>query len=166
LAGTDPALGAEHVDLLADSPPELGGRLSGRGAGALTGPGAAVAFELNGGLDAGAEARRVLIARDGDLPPAVRADVLLLLTELVTNAVRHSGLSPDQSLRVELRQWPRLVRVDVVDPGEEFSRVRPSLRGDENGGWGLFLVDRIATTWGVGRSGSGTCVWFEIELDR
>jgi anti-sigma regulatory factor (Ser/Thr protein kinase) len=126
----------------------------------------AVAFQLKGGLDAGAEARRALIARDGELPPAVRADVLLLLTELVTNAVRHSGLRPDQSVHVELHQWSRRVRVQVLDPGTDFTRVRPGAREDQSGGWGLFLVDRIASSWGVGRSGARTCVWFEIEFER
>jgi anti-sigma regulatory factor (Ser/Thr protein kinase) len=131
----------------------------------MIGSNPAVAFELNGGREAGAEARRALIAGDGELPPAVRADVLLLLTELVTNGVRHSGLRSDQSLRVELRLWPRRVRVDVVDPGTRFVRAAPSVRVDASGGWGLFLVDRIASSWGVERAGPGTCVWFELELE-
>jgi anti-sigma regulatory factor (Ser/Thr protein kinase) len=129
-------------------------------------PAPTVAFQLKGGLDAGAEARRALIAGDGELPAAVREDVLLLLTELVTNAVRHSGLRPDQSVHVELHLWPSGVRVQVLDPGTDFTRVRPSAREDQSGGWGLFLVDRIANSWGVGRSESGTSVWFEIEFER
>ena len=128
--------------------------------------GSTVAFDLKGGHEAGAEARRALIAGDGELPPAVRADVLLHLTELVTNAVRHSGLRPDESVHVKLHQWSRRVRVEVVDPGTAFTRVRPSAREDQTGGWGLLLVDRIAESWGVGRSASGTCVWFEIEFER
>jgi anti-sigma regulatory factor (Ser/Thr protein kinase) len=129
-------------------------------------PAPTVAFQLKGGDEAGAEARRALIAGDGELPAAVRADVLLLLTELVTNAVRHSGLRPDESVRVELHQWARRVRVEVVDPGTHFTAARPRARGDESGGWGLLLVDRIAKRWGVGHRASGTCVWFEIEFER
>jgi anti-sigma regulatory factor (Ser/Thr protein kinase) len=129
-------------------------------------PAPTVAFQVKGGQEAGAEARHALIAGDGELPPAVHADVLLLLTELVTNAVRHSGLRPDESVRVEVHQWSRRVRVEVLDPGTDFSRVRPIAREDQTGGWGLFLVDRIAERWGVGRSPSGTCVWFEIEFER
>jgi serine/threonine-protein kinase RsbW len=121
---------------------------------------------VDAGHDAGGEARRALIDGDGRLPAAVRADVLLLLTELVTNAIRHSGVSSDQSLHVELRQWPRRVRVEVVDPGTRFTRVTPSVRPDQSGGFGLVLVDRIANSWGVGRSESGTRVWFEIEFER
>ena len=50
-------------------------------------------FLLNGGLDAGGAARRAVIAAEAELP-AVRDDVLLLVTELVTNAVRHAGVAP------------------------------------------------------------------------
>jgi anti-sigma regulatory factor (Ser/Thr protein kinase) len=123
-------------------------------------------FLLDGGHDVGGEARRALVAGDGKLPAAVRADVLLLLTELVTNAVRHGGVGSDQSLRVEVWQWPQLVRVEVVDPGTRFTQVRPGPRRDQSGGWGLFLVDRIADSWGVARAAAGTCVWFEIEMER
>lgn len=132
----------------------------------LSEPSSDVAFLVHVGQDSGAEARRALIAGDGRLPAAVRGDVLLLLTELVTNAIRHSGVSSDQSLHVELRQWPRRVRVEVVDPGTRFTRVTPSVRADQSGGFGLVLVDRIANSWGVGRSESGTGVWFEIEFER
>ena len=118
------------------------------------------------GHEAGAEARRALIAGDGELPATVRADVLLLLTELVTNAVRHSGLRPDESLHVELDQWAERVQVKVVDTGTQFTRIRPGAREDQSGGWGLLLVDRIADTWGVGPTESGTCVWFEIDFKR
>jgi anti-sigma regulatory factor (Ser/Thr protein kinase) len=122
-------------------------------------------FLLSGGHHAGGEARRALVAGDGKLPAAARADVLLLLTELVTNAVRHGGVRSEQSLRVEVWRWLRRVRVEVVDPGTRFTRPRPGPRRDESGGWGLFLVDRIADTWGVARAPGGTCVWFELELE-
>lgn len=93
------------------------------------------------------------------------ADVLLLVTELVTNAVRHAQVGPERSVEVEMRRWPQRRRVDVVDPGSGFARVRPRSRTDD-GGWGLLLVDRLATRWGVGREASGTRVWFEIEFER
>jgi anti-sigma regulatory factor (Ser/Thr protein kinase) len=105
-----------------------------------------------------------VIAGDGDLPTAVREDVLLLVTELVTNAVQHGGVGSEGRLEVELRLWPALVRVEVVDPGTEFMRVRPRLSREDPGGWGLVLVDRIAARWGVGRGPSFTRVWFEIEF--
>jgi anti-sigma regulatory factor (Ser/Thr protein kinase) len=127
-------------------------------------PGDRFAFQLNGGIDACVAARRAVIAGDGDLPTAVREDVLLLVTELVTNAVQHGGVGSEGRLEVELRLWPALVRVEVVDPGTEFMRVRPRLSREDPGGWGLVLVDRIAARWGVGRGPSFTRVWFEIEF--
>jgi anti-sigma regulatory factor (Ser/Thr protein kinase) len=106
-----------------------------------------------------------VLARNGTLPETVREDVLLLVTELVTNAVRHADVGPGQSLRVELRFSPRRVRVDVFAPGTGFRRDGEPSRGDESGGWGLFLVDQIAHRWGVTPTASGTCVWFEIRSE-
>ena len=102
------------------------------------------------------------MAGDGDLPPAVREDVLLLVTELVTNGVKHGGADSDGRLDVEVRLWPQRVRVEVVDPGTELTEIHPNR--DDPGGWGLVLVDRIAARWGVGRGASFTRVWFEIEF--
>jgi len=68
-------------------------------------------------------------------------------------------------VRVVVWQWPRRVRVEVIDTGMRFTQVRPGPSRDESGGWGLFLVDRIADSWGVARAAAGTCVWFELELE-
>ena len=119
---------------------------------------------LNGGLEAGRAARRAVVAGEGELPPAVCDDVLLLVTELVTNAVRHADIGPDEALRVELRRWSTRVRVEVMHPGDEFTEERARRSRSGAGGWGLELIDQIAARWGVGRAGSGTCVWFELEF--
>jgi serine/threonine-protein kinase RsbW len=121
------------------------------------------AFELTGTPEAGWAARRALLARNGALPRAVRDDVLLLLTELVTNAVRHADAGPGRLVRVELRQRRGAVRVAVCDEGPGFAPEARCSRPDETGGWGLMLVDRIADRWAVTRTASGTCVWFEIR---
>jgi anti-sigma regulatory factor (Ser/Thr protein kinase) len=124
------------------------------------------AFELTGTPEAGREARRALLARNRALPRAVRDDVLLLLTELVTNAVRHAHARPGQLVRVELRQRRGAVRVAVCDEGSGFARQATCSRPDETGGWGLVLVDRIADRWAVTRTATGTCVWFEIRYQQ
>jgi anti-sigma regulatory factor (Ser/Thr protein kinase) len=103
-----------------------------------------------------------VLAADGALPASVREDVLLLVTELVSNALRHGEVGPERYLRVELRFSPRRVQVGVIDPGTGFTRTLAPSRGDESGGWGLFLVDQIAHRWGVRRMASGNCVCFEI----
>jgi serine/threonine-protein kinase RsbW len=124
------------------------------------------AFELPGTPEAGWAARRALLARNGALPRPVRDDVRLLLTELVTNAVRHADAGPARLVRVELRQRRGAVRVAVCDEGPGFAPEATRSRPDETGGWGLVLVDRIADRWAVTRTATGTCVWFEIRYEE
>ena len=122
-----------------------------------------LAFSVNGGFDAAPAAREAVRAADGAIPAALREDVLLLVTELVTNAVLHAGVGPDQSLRVELTRWPRRLRVEVTHPGDGFRYDRVDLSPGSSGGWGLVLVDRIADRWGIISSIDGTCVWFDLR---
>jgi anti-sigma regulatory factor (Ser/Thr protein kinase) len=123
-----------------------------------------LAFNLTPGPMAGAGARRALLAGNGTLPGSVLDDVLLLLTELVTNAVRHSSAGPDGVVRVEILRGTDTLRVAVLDEGTGFTAEAP-LEGNEAGGWGLALVDRIADRWAIAPTGSGTCAWFEIAYD-
>jgi anti-sigma regulatory factor (Ser/Thr protein kinase) len=74
-------------------------------------------LRLGGGPKAGAAARSAVVADDNDLPAPVRDDLLLLLTELVTNAVHHAELGPDGSVRVELRRWRQRIRAGGVARG-------------------------------------------------
>ena len=54
------------------------------------------------------------------------------------------------------------VRVEVTDDGRGFSPPEaPMPHGDGSGGWGLQLVDRVASAWGV-EVDDATCVWFEL----
>jgi two-component sensor histidine kinase len=122
-------------------------------------------FELAAGPMAASGARRELLAGDGTLPSSVRDDVLLLVTELVSNAVRHSSAGPDGLVRVELRRGTDMVRVAVSNEGTGFTADAP-LQPNEAGGWGLALVDRIADRWAVAPIGSGTCAWCEIAYER
>jgi two-component sensor histidine kinase len=124
-------------------------------------PSTRFSFSVNGGVEACSEARRALLARDGAVPTS-GDDLLLLMNELVTNAVRHADVGPDRSLRVELQRWPRRVRVEVAHPGQGFEHEAVPPSPGTNGGWGLLMVDRIADRWGI-TSGTGrTCVWFEL----
>ena len=117
---------------------------------------------LSGGVDAPGLARQAIAANDPTLPPSVRADVSLLVTELVTNAVRHGGAATDRPLQVEFRRQADRIRVEVMDPGTDFEPPAPPTSGNASGGWGLFLVDQIAERWGVSPAPAGTCVWFEL----
>lgn len=89
-------------------------------------------------------------------------DIKLLVSELVTNAVRHPSASGPIEMTVTLRGGR--VRVEVSDPGGEGFR-KPSVAQppppDALGGRGLLIVDRVATRWGVD-GGRPTRVWFEL----
>jgi anti-sigma regulatory factor (Ser/Thr protein kinase) len=122
-----------------------------------------LAFELAGTPEASATARRLLLAGNGALPGSVRDEVLLLVTELVSNVVRHADAGPDSTLRVELRHSSRMVRVAVYDEGPGFATQAADRRRDDHGGWGLLLVDRIADRWAITPTATGTCVSFELR---
>jgi serine phosphatase RsbU (regulator of sigma subunit)/anti-sigma regulatory factor (Ser/Thr protein kinase) len=85
----------------------------------------------------------------------------LLVSELVTNAVRHSRTRP-----VELR----LVRGDTLlcevdDDDHELPTLLSAGPGDETGR-GLRVVSTLAREWGTSRTGAGKTVWFELTLPR
>jgi two-component sensor histidine kinase len=131
-------------------------------------PGATDGFDLLLKNDRGAAfaARQVMLCGDALVPAAVRDDLLLLVSELVTNALRHAGMGSDRLLRVELRRWPGLVGLAVVDEGTGFTPDPDRLGSDESGGFGLRLVDQIADRWGVAPTETGARVWFEIRFEE
>ena len=109
------------------------------------------------------EARRAVSDLDV-LAPAERVDVALLVSELVTNSVRH-GLGPGDEIDVRGYASSDMVRVEVSDGGAGFAPPEqpvPRLDAEEPGGWGLVLVDRVADRWGVAHD-EGTSVWFELD---
>jgi anti-sigma regulatory factor (Ser/Thr protein kinase) len=112
-------------------------------------------------------------APDVEAPAAARAElgdlgleraegqaVMLLASELVTNCIRHAGVGRRQRIRLRALVTDTLVRIEVIDSGAGMRVVMRT--GDDHGGWGLRLVDRIADRWGVVRD-AGTHVWFEID---
>ena len=108
-------------------------------------------------------ARNALLALDERLDPAVLDDIRLLVSELVTNAIRHSDAPAGGQVGLDVSIKEESVRVEVADPGEGFE---PAPRNEEMtkpGGWGLYLVDRIADRWGVMKNRM-TRVWFEVDL--
>lgn len=131
---------------------------AGAGDGARrTGP--AIKFELEAGPAAAHEARAAVGALEGRADAGVLDDVRLLLSEVVTNAVRHSG-SATIELLVAVSQ--RVVRAEVTDDGRGFAPAPRTAPWTQAGGWGLHLVDRLASRWGVDRS-PRVRVWFEID---
>jgi anti-sigma regulatory factor (Ser/Thr protein kinase) len=108
-----------------------------------------------------AAARSALATEGLPIPSGVLPDLQLLVSELVTNSVRHARLAPNQRIELRVLTGPDHVRVEVKDPGGGF-RPTPRRPGDQRDeGWGLYLVDRLADRWGV-LDGSPAVVWFEI----
>ncbi len=110
-----------------------------------------------------AAARRATEELDGLVGPQTRADVSLLVSELVTNAVLHGSQRPTDSISLSLEACDTGVRVMVSDSGQGFAADSPATtkRRDRPGGLGLVLVDKMAERWGVMGDGP-TRVWFEL----
>jgi anti-sigma regulatory factor (Ser/Thr protein kinase) len=106
-------------------------------------------------------ARAALATLGSDVPDPVISDVQLLTTEVVSNAVRHASLMPSQEI-VLLVEINGSIRVEVLDEGRPFRADPGSPDGPGHNGWGLFLLDALATSWGVEPQGSGKKVWFEV----
>ena len=117
-------------------------------------------LQFRGGPDAATLARRALTKLRVDIDAPLMETMRLLVTELVANSVRHTG---SDSVRLKVLVGRAAVLVEVSDNGPGF-QYRPRRRTDnEESGWGLFLVERLANRWGVGRDGRSTRVWFELR---
>jgi anti-sigma regulatory factor (Ser/Thr protein kinase) len=102
-----------------------------------------------------AQARRLIAQRLIDLPEESLEVVLLLTSELVTNAIHH-GTGP---VGVRLTWGDSVIRVEVQDQ----SPARPVVRAmdrDSLNGRGLILVERLSRGWGVLGGETGKTVWF------
>jgi anti-sigma regulatory factor (Ser/Thr protein kinase) len=123
----------------------------------LYGVGDAVALDLPNDDCAPAEARAFVSAwADGQLADQQRDNLLLLVSELVTNVVRWAHT--DARLFIVLRG--RSVHVEVTDWSMLQPRTCPTPGPD--GGYGLRLVDALANQWGTRQFDGGKTVWFEL----
>ncbi len=126
---------------------------------------AEVSKEIMPRPDAAAEARRALEGFNDLLPPEKLENLRLLVSELVTNSVLHAGLSPEEAITFTVTVRGGLARGEVRDRGPGFEPPwEPAPKPDLAGGWGLYIVDKVADRWGVARTGSKS-VWFEIDLN-
>jgi anti-sigma regulatory factor (Ser/Thr protein kinase) len=90
---------------------------------------------------------------------AIRDDASLVVSELVTNAVKHSGATDRDRITLSVFGDGDRVKIQVHDPAR--TELLPRLRNQEIGGLGLQLVDRIARTWDTERR-NGRIVWADL----
>jgi anti-sigma regulatory factor (Ser/Thr protein kinase) len=102
-------------------------------------------------------ARHRLVDLEPALAPETMAKLRLLVTELVANSVRHARGTP---IDVRVSIGEHVVRTEVSDGGEGFEPPTPDPSPLKSSGWGLFLVRKMASSWGA-EPETGT-VWFEV----
>jgi serine/threonine-protein kinase RsbW len=90
-----------------------------------------------------------------------RGDLRLVMTEVVTNAVRHGAAGG--TLRIAATPKPDFLCVQVTDDGPGLVPRPGAMASDENGGFGLFIVEQLTRRWGVTRENRHTRVWFEFD---
>jgi anti-sigma regulatory factor (Ser/Thr protein kinase) len=116
------------------------------------------------GVEAPGVARSIVADRLADqVAPCVLETALLLVSELVTNSVRHSGVPEGEDVVVRVDLWRDGCRLEVEDPGRDgvIAPQPPDLR--TGGGMGLNLVQTLSERWGVVRAAGGpTRVWAQL----
>lgn len=120
-------------------------------------------LELARAVDSAAMARRALDDLGDELPEDQLGDVRLLVSELVTNSLRHAELDETDAIQLSVTVTDATVHVEVTDPGRGFDPVE-DVRSDPDRSprWGFLLVETLADRWGVDRT-AGTRVWFELD---
>src|SRR3954449_12741767 len=89
--------------------------------------------------EAAAAARRALDGLDGHVDAAKLETARLLVTEVVTNAVRHVEREGPIDLRIDVRDGA--LRVEVLDPGRGFTPRRRGPDAPLDGQWGLHFLE-------------------------
>lgn len=95
-------------------------------------------------------------------------DAALAASELVTNAIMHSGCQAGDVIGFTLVVMDAFVRVEVRDPGASLTGPRLRSEPDEEDGRGLLIVQAIAAAWGVSRYDDrpGCTVWCALRIPR
>ncbi|MEV8550860.1 ATP-binding protein [Streptomyces glaucescens] len=103
---------------------------------------------------------QVVVLRHWGLPPRTTEDVVLLVSELVGNAVRHTGALV---FHLRMRRLRGRIRVEVRDPSRGLPCLMPVQELDVSGR-GLFLVGKLSDRWGVDLLPRGKTTWFEMRV--
>jgi two-component sensor histidine kinase len=107
-------------------------------------------------------AARAAVGDLAGLSDDVRRDLVIVVSELVANAVRYAPLVEGGSVWLVLQVRPGYVHVEVHDPGPGFD---PTPDASREGGLGLVTVDRVCRAWGI-KGGERTTVWCDLDAVR
>lgn len=108
------------------------------------------------------EARAWLASRAAALVEDERlANLALVVSEIVTNAVRHG--KPGGHIRLAATPKDDYLCVQVTDEGDGFASSPGAMASEAHGGFGLYLVEQLTRRWGMTREDMHTRVWFEFD---
>ena len=121
-------------------------------------------FLLEGHPRSVGEARqRVIEAGEAFLGEARLHELSLVISEVVSNSVRHGADSGPVLLAVTPKD--DYLCVQVTDSGPGLAPRPRATVPDEEGGWGFFLIEHMTRRWGITRENDQTRVWFEFDFD-
>jgi anti-sigma regulatory factor (Ser/Thr protein kinase) len=129
-------------------------------------PGLVDSFEVSlaAGVDAPAAARAAVTAwMAGHVSETMLADAQLLVSELVSNSVRHAEAPADGVVSVRAQATVDILRLEVEDGGSTGSIAQRPPDLHHGGGFGLNVVEMLSARWGVNRE-VGTRVWAELPF--
>ena len=115
-----------------------------------------ISLTLPRSFDAAGLARTAIAPLGAGLPPDRLADLNLLVSELINNAVVHGS----GRIELQLERREDAVWAQVSDEGPGFDAALDAVKHQRAGGWGLQLLDALAERWGMAES--STRVWFEL----
>jgi hypothetical protein len=118
-------------------------------------------FKFCGLPQAVGAARCALREWERHFEPDLFYDLSLCVSELVTKSVQRPELTSGEVIELVVSRNEELVRVEVLEHRRDLAVTQPAAMDCDD--WGMFIVDRVATRWGVDRS-IGTLLWCEIDL--
>ncbi len=101
-----------------------------------------------------------VVLRQWGLGPNLAEHAVLLVSELVGNAVRHTGA---RVFVLRAQRRPGRIRIEVRDPSRGLPCLMPVAELDVSGR-GLFLVDKLSDRWGADLGPRGKTTWFEMRV--
>jgi anti-sigma regulatory factor (Ser/Thr protein kinase) len=121
-------------------------------------------MELTAVPHASREARNAarVVLQGWAVPSPLVDDAILVISELVTNAVRHAGTA--STLELQLGQTGERLRISLTDDSDREPRLRP-LRPAAEDGRGLAILAALSDRWGVEPRLGGKQVWWEVDLE-